>query len=373
MFIAAKLYQFIYLLIVTVLTFSVSSRYKENGGLSNYRYIQNETANWILVGFLVLFIGLRPVSGVYFVDMVNYVQNYHAIYEGAPFYFDVNAENLLFDNYLAWVGSMYLGTDFFFISIAAIYFVGSYLGIRRLFPTHKLAAYLVFLAAFSTFSYGTNGIKAGAAASLFIWAMGYRDNLKVCIPLVLISWGFHHSMQLPVAAFVLTWFYKNPKWYYYVWGVCMLMAFLHVGAFASLFASYTDEIGASYLAGAETGQEGTKGGFRIDFIIYSAMPVWVGYIMEMKRKIKVSAIYRDLLHLYICINGIWMLCMYAEFTNRIAYLSWFLYPVVLIYPFLYENWGPNKYRMFAKVMLWHLYFTLFMDMIYYGGFMRLIS
>ena len=53
-------------------------------------------------------------------------------------------------------------------------------------------------------------------------------------------------------------------------------------------------------------------------------------------------------------------------TNRIAYLSWFLYPIVLIYPFLQEEWeDDNQYRIFSVVMLAHLGFTLFMNIIYY--------
>ena len=60
-----------------------------------------------------------------------------------------------------------------------------------------------------------------------------------------------------------------------------------------------------------------------------------------------------------------MLCMYAEFTNRIAYLSWFMYPFVLIYPLVCENWGTQKYRTLSKFMLLHLGFTLFMQIIYY--------
>ena len=77
-----------------------------------------------------------------------------------------------------------------------------------------------------------------------------------------------------------------------------------------------------------------------------------------------SGLYKDLLNLYLCTNGVWMLCMYANFTNRIAYLSWFLYPIVLIYPFLNEELGPQRYRQFSKVMLCHLAFTLFMAFIY---------
>lgn len=370
--IPAVFYQFFYLLFVAIITLVVASKYNVSANTTQFNYLEKETSVWLIVLFMVLFIGFRPLD-MLFVDMGHYAEMYMRVYDGIAMNFSLTTDNIIFDNLLAWWGSVRLGYTSFFVFIALIYFGCAYLGIRRLFPTHKLAAYLVFLAAFSTFSYGTNGIKAGAAASIFIWAMGYRDNMKICIPLVLLSWGFHHSMQLPVAAFILTWFYKSPKVYYYTWAFCMLMALMHVGAFASLFASYSDERGAGYLTSVNGGMEGTKGGFRIDFIIYSAIPILIGYIMEMKRKIQVSPLYRDIIHLYICINGIWMLCMYAEFTNRIAYLSWFLYPIVLIYPFLCENWGSDKYMMFGRVMRLHLGFTIFMNMIYYGGILKLFT
>lgn len=360
--IQASLYQTIYLLIVTVISIAVCFKYQSRNGFKDYR--SNQISTILAVIFFVIFIGLRPLSGRYFGDMANYASWYHAFYEGARFSFDWNNDNLLFDNLFAWWGSEYLGYTSFFLFIAAIYFGAAYLGIRKLFPDNTLAAYLVFLAAFSTFSYATNGIKAGAAASLFILALGYRENLKVCIPLVLLSWGFHHSMIMVVAAFVVTLFVKNPKVYFAGWVFCFLMAAAHVSAFAEFFSRFTTEHGASYLL-TEGGDEGTKGGFRIDFILYSAMPVVVGWYAVFKKKIKLTSLYKNLLNLYLCLNGIWMLCMYAAFTNRIAYLSWFLYPIVLVYPFLQEDWGKNKYRIFSTVMLGHLAFTWFMQIVYY--------
>ena len=317
------------------------------------------------MSFLVLLIGLRPVSGKYFVDMANFASYYNAMLDGATFYFDPNTDNIIFDNLFAWWGSERLGYTSFFLFIAVIYFGAAYLGIRKLFPNNTLAAYLVFLAAFSTFSYATNGIKAGAAASLFILALGYRENLKVCIPLALLSWGFHHSMIMVVAAFVVTLFVKNPKVYFAGWVFCFLMAAAHVSVFAEFFSRFTTEHGASYLL-TEGGDEGTKGGFRIDFILYSAMPVVVGWYAVFKKKMQLSNLYKNLLNLYLCLNGIWMLCMYTAFTNRIAYLSWFLYPIVLVYPFLQEDWGKGRYRTFSMVMLGHLGFTLFMSIVYYA-------
>ena len=348
-----------------MMTLVVYAQYQGRNGLREFNHTPTDVVGGALVLFMVLFIGLRPVSGRYFVDMVNYVQFYTVLFEGEPFHFDRNVDNLLFDNLFVWWGSERLGYTSFFVFIAAIYFGAAYLGIRKLFPNHRLAAYLVFLAAFSTFSYATNGIKAGAASSLFIFAMGYRENLKVCIPLILISWGFHHSMIMVVASFVLTLFVKNPKYYFYGWVFCFLMAAAHITAFQHLFSGFTTEHGASYLL-TEGGNEGTKGGFRIDFILYSAMPVLVGYYAVFKKKMRLSPLYKDLLNLYLCLNGIWMLCMYASFTNRIAYQSWFLYPIVLIYPFLQEQWGKARYKTFGLVMLGHLGFTLFMNLIYYA-------
>lgn len=366
--IPASLYQTIYLILVTILTIAVRQKYVLMRDSSNRMYSNGETVQALLiVVFMTFFIGLRPVSGAYFCDMSNYATSYELYLDGAIFQFDPTSENVIFENLFAFIGSLRLGYTFFFFIIALIYFATAYVGIQKLFKNNCLAVYLMFLGAFCTFSMGTNGIKAGAAASIFILALGYRHNLKICIPLILISLGFHHSMQMPIGAFLITMFFKNSKWYFYGWTFCLLMAFLHVSFFANLFAGMSDESGADYLMGANNGaDDGTQGGFRLDFILYSAAPVAIGYYYIMKKKLPVSDMYRDLLHLYLCTNGIWMLCMYANFTNRIAYLSWFMYPIVLAYPFLNENLSHKKYKNFAKTMGYHLGFTLFMNVVYYG-------
>ena len=365
--IAAENYQIIYLVIITIITlFSTYRYYIKKSHITTSLKHKKQDGTLILAIFMVLFIGFRPESGV-FIDMMNYIAHYHAFYEGNVFVFDKEAENLLFDNYFAWVGSQNLGMTFVFVSIAAIYFICTYIACKRMFPRDTLAAYLVFLAAFSTFSYGTNGIKAGAAGAIFLMAMSYRDNLKICIPLVLVSWGFHHSMIMTVVAFALTLVYKNSKIYFTAWCFCLLIAIAHITLFQELFAEILSDSGDSgvvYLDSAD-GEWGGKNGFRIDFVIYSAMPILVGYWAVYKKRLQLSKIYTCLLNLYMTLNGTWMLCMYANFTNRIAYLSWFLYPVVLIYPYLNENWGPTRYKDFSKVMLAHLSFTLFIMFIYY--------
>lgn len=356
MIIPDYLYQYVYLLIITFLTVICMKNKRVSGDY------ESPVSSILLVVFLILFIGFRPAHSYYFGDTMNYANWWGLIpYEG----FDFNAENLFFDNLYRYMAEMWYDVTEFFILIAIIYFVFMGLACRKFFPHHTMLALLVYLAAFSTFTYGTNGIKAGAAASIFLLALAYRDTLYISIPLVLLSWGFHHSMHLVIGAYVLTFFFKNKKWYFYGWLFCLMMAIGHITFFQNLFAGFTNDNGANYLTSSSDTAWGGKSGFRIDFVIYSAMPVLMGYYVKYKYELE-DKLYDTLLYIYLTTNGIWMLCMYAEFTNRIAYLSWFMYPILLIYPCfaIKERQHPlvmnrNKYIMY------HLGFTLFMTFIYY--------
>lgn len=367
----ALLYYPLHLLIVTIFTFVLSNRYNRQSGLSSYCDApSNQRTTAIIVILCIIAYGLRPENGV-FVDMTNTVYTYHNLYENTPFVFDWSVDNKLYDNLMHFFGSYNLGTTAFFTVIAAIYFGCTYLGIKKMFLSDRFAAYLVFLAAFSTYSYATNGVKAGSAAAIFILALAYWDNLKVSIPLVFISLGFHHSMAMPIGAFILCQLYNKPKLYFFVWCVSVLLAAAHVSYFQNLFAGFSDDIGSSYL-NSEGGDDSYLTGFRPDFILYSSAPVLVGYYAIFKKGIRSKA-YSFLLNFYLITNSVWMLCMYASFTNRIAYLSWFVYPLVLIYPFLNENMGPRRYKIFYRIMWLHLAFTIFMQGVYYGHLFRFLQ
>lgn len=351
----AHLYYSVYLIVVTLFSVIVVTK-------PSLHFQNDKVIAWCLMSLMILFIGLRPENGV-FVDMMNYVQSYYAFLDGMPFRWDSQTENILFDNYFVFVGSQRLGTTFFFTTIAAIYFGCAYWGIHRLFPKNTTMAYLAFLGAFSTFSYGTNGVKAGAAASLFIMALSYYDKRIICALLMFATWGFHHSMAMPITAFVLAMLFKNTKYFFWGWLFCLFCAIVHFSYFQEMFAGFTDERGAEYLNSINA-EWGGKTGFRIDFVLYSSMPILVGYYAKYKHFIE-SKTYDMLLKVYLTTNGIWMLCMYAAFTNRIAYLSWSIYPIVLVYPFLDKKWGTSRYKTLSKIFIFHLAFTLFMNIVYY--------
>ena len=134
----------------------------------------------------------------------------------------------------------------------------------------------------------------------------------------------------------------------------------------------TDETGQEYLTTTDGSGFGGAGGFRIDFLLYSAAPIFLGYKIIIKDRLSVSKMYKTIFNMYLCTNAVWCLCMYASYCNRIAYLSWFMYPIVLIYPLLKEDLsgcsllkGRRQYKLFSKVMGYHLGFTLFMELVFY--------
>ena len=99
-------------------------------------------------------------------------------------------------------------------------------------------------------------------------------------------------------------------------------------------------------------------------MFYSAIPIILGYYITIKRKIE-NKKYSILLSTYLLANAFWIMVIRAQFSDRFAYLSWFLYPVVLSYPLLkMDIWGRKQGVCAYWILLGHLSFTLFMHFIY---------
>ncbi len=363
--ISSRLYYPIYFLIVTIATVFTRVgpplKYKSLGGKSGSYFVAI-----LLCVFLVLFIGFRPAARI-FTDMSNYYLAWQKnIYE--PFSFRFNTTNILFDNLFLAMSSAGLSITTFYLLMATIYFSCMLWACRKIFPQHTLFAFLVCLAAFSTLSYATNGIKAGAAASIFLLAIAYREKLLLSLVFAAMSYGFHHSMELPIIAFYAVRLLKNPKYYFYFWIFCFVISLLHIQSFMSLFASLGDEQSIVYLV--DTGDDWLGGGiFRIDFVIYSFIPILIGRVLITKYKVSDKG-YICILNTYTLCNAIWLLCMYASFTNRIAYLSWLMYPIVLIYPYLKLRIIVRRFVTVKNIGYMHLLFSLFMYFVYYGSMYR---
>lgn len=307
--------------------------------------------------FFTIFFGLRPLASI-FVDMFNYNETYLLIQNNEPYFdFDKDADNLLFDNLMSYFSITGFEISIFFLFIATIYFGCMYWSIKTIFPNDVLYALIIYIGAFSSFSYGTNGIKSGAAASIFLLAFAYYKKPLLIALFSFISLGFHHSMTLCIVALILAYIIQDNKYFYFFWIGCLLLSFVHINGFTEFFSQFTDERGQKYLLSQELAQD-TFVGFRWDFILYGLPPILIGLWANYKHGIN-DRLYHLLLSTYLITNGIWMLCMYIPFNNRIAYLSWFILPIVSIYPFLKLRLKTRQYIQLNYVAALYLAFTVF--------------
>lgn len=369
-FIPPKYYQTAYLIVTALFSFTAYVSWKKRDSVE---LLKGRNTNWpLLFLFGILFVwivGNRPILA-YFGDTYFYNHQYMLMSNGLQGIPETQEGDWIFNTFMYWC-SQSLDNHAFFTIVEAGYIFFALWGITRIFGNNTWGAFLFFIGAFSFFSYGTNGIRNGLACSVVILAFSFLMADKPWEKIVGLLWcwlaiGIHKSALLPCAAMIFSLFVKNPKFSVGLWIFSVALFLVAGNAIGEMFASLGfDDRMANYMNDAEEYAKHEKSGFRPDFLIYSAMPIWLGYEVLIKRKI-VSKYFPVLFNTYIYANSFWVMVMGVSYSNRFAYLSWFMYPIVLAYPCLKLNvWGERQGKVAGSIMLAHVGFTLFMAFIYY--------
>lgn len=307
-------------------------------------------------------VGLRPVSWV-FTDMTAYSRLYE-MYQLGFAEVNIGDGDWLFAVIMQ-ICSQIMVVNTFFLIIEMCYIIPIIIACKRLIPNNTTLAILFCFTAFSFFAYGTNTIRNGMASSLVILALSYingsnRDKvIAALISLAAIS--THKSVTLPILMAIFSLFYRNTRMIICFW-VLSIFASLTIGSYLESFfigLGFDDRL-SDYITNDQYDYQFTSSGFRFDFLLYSVMPIVLGYYVVIRKGIS-DTMYLILLHTYILSNAIWVMLIYASFSDRFAYLSWFLYPLVLAYPLLkFEIWENNQGRKCAYILLGQIIFTYLM-------------
>jgi hypothetical protein len=84
------------------------------------------------------------------------------------------------------------------------------------------------------------------------------------------------------------------------------------------------------------------------------------------RFLRSDPLYARLVNTYLLTNGLWVLVIHASFSNRFAYLSWFMMPWILLYPFVPGKVNDRPRTAFiAAILFIHYLFTYFMWIVVY--------
>ena len=327
---------------------------------------------WFLLISTIFFIGWRPVSG-WFGDMTLYSH----IYEN--FYGDWTYDNERGEYLFYWFGEMCkqsgLSVNNYFLIIATVYFGLMAATCWRLMRRDLLLALIFCFVSFSCFAYGTNGVRNGMACSIAMFALTFMTSSIIeriiAVILMFAAYEIHKTTALPsICAIIAFYLIKDPKYAIGFWVASIFISFLAGSFITDFFVSlgFDDRL-EQYSNTIENNEIQLTldpiSGFRMDFLIYSAAPIIMAWYVTVKRNFK-DHMYNIFVITYILSNAFWVIVIRSSFSNRFAYLSWFLYPIVIAYPLLRMNIWEDQDRKTAMILLAYSGFTFFMNFVYYA-------
>lgn len=279
--------------------------------------------SFILITFLL---AIRPI-GYTFGDMGNYNNSFKEY-----FYLDniKDDSDILFEYLLFFFAKNFTAEAFFFLC-TLLYFIPLYLAYKHLFKSFWTIAFILSLLTFSFYTFAVNGIRNGIAAHLFLLGLALPKRFGWIF--ILISTGFHSSMWIPTVGYILALFFKRVELYFYLWFTCLIISFFYSG-FSEIVASLGlggDKLNRYVETGFEVEDSFSVMGYRYDFVIFSTFPILFSYYYIYKRKFK-DNYYNFLVSIYLFSNSFFLLVNEIAFSNRFAYLSWFMIVLIIFYP-----------------------------------------
>ena len=344
----------------------------------------------ILIIILILFIGLRPVHRL-FGDTTTYARTYRAI---SSEFGEIDWSGEWFFSLIrTCCKSMGFSVSGFFLVVEAGYLGFMFWAYKKALWENAWFAMMFALSAYSLFTYGVNGMRNGLACSVVTLAiiMAAKDKKFIVAGILcFLAMGIHKSTILPAAAMVAAMsVLKKPKIALLFWLLSIPVSLVGGGPISNFFMSLGfDDRATAYMSG-ENMQYGnfSHTGFRWDFLAYSAMPVWlIWYVLrrtEQKRlemgvektteeeesgvygagilaDTESMRVFNVISIVYLLANAFWVMVIKAAFSNRFAYLSWFIYPLVLAYGVIRLHIWEDQDKKAGLILLAHAAFTMFM-------------
>lgn len=373
-FIEYYYYSTAYYIVLVILTWATCIYYVGSNGqkVLHAESSPSQGAAVMLTIIVAIFCGLRQLARD-FGDTIGYSRHYYnSDYYMKP---DLSSEWLWQNFQMFCKHTLQFNVHEFFLLVAFIYFGCMLICCMILTRKNMWMGMIFFLTAFDTFSYGVNGIRNGMACSLELVAIALLSNEnpkpKVSMLLMWIALVFHRSTALPSAAALFSYYYcRDTKLVLKFWVASIAISLVAGNGVTALFASlgFDDRLSTYHQGQFREGNAEifSSVGFRWDFLLYSSFPVaLIWYLVKIRnfsdRRFAVLA------NTYLFCNAFWIMVIRASFSNRFAYLSWFLHPLVMFYPLFRLNIWKDQDRKTALILFGYAGFTFFMFFIYYFG------
>lgn len=350
------------LALLTVFQYSFS-----NDRIINHTKSSNDVFSFFIALLLIIFIGWRTYFGVYIQDTRSYDWGWKLISNENSFG-DISKEgDWLFQFLQLFFFKIGASFEMFMTFVAFIYIAPIFIIAKKLLNSQYWLFLIFCITTFSFFSGAVNGIRNAMASRIVMLALCFisckrnRDYL-IAIILFMIAIPIHHSVAVTITcALISTLFIRDTKIGMAIWLLAIPVGFFLSGTgdvLGEWLKENTDETRLiDYSSLEDTSFSGD--GFRWDFLLYSSMPVLMSWYVTIKRNFKDSA-YNIIANTYMLTNAVWIILIRIPYNNRVANLSWILYPLVIGYPLLRFNIWKNQDRKLAFILFVYASFTFVM-------------
>lgn len=266
-------------------------------------------------------------------DKINYRNSFENLAAGTyPYWY--SPKDILFFAYQRFCAATGMPSDAFFLLTSAIFCTNFFIAGKRIFREKSSLYFFAMTVSLGFFSYGTNTLRAGLALSFLVLALSfYPQRLKMLL-LALIAVRIHKSTLIPVAAFAVAFLVPRPRLLAIGWIGCLCISLAFGEQIQAYFGNFFIEAEDTRMSGYLLGENSNyKMGFRWDFVVYSLIPIVIGLWLR-KREFFSDRFFNLVFGTYIIANGFWLLVIRMPFSDRVAYLSWFLFPMIILYPLL---------------------------------------
>lgn len=355
----SSIYIAVYYNLLLLIVFSFLCSSSQRFSLS-HSLVNDKRCLFILFVLVFLHITFRPIDSRYFGDTETYKRTFDSLSFGWM------SDSYSKDNgfyYFTYLLAKFCNVTTYFGAIALLYILPVVFAFKKEFRKNYFILFLVYATSFSFWAYGVNGLRNGVATSLLLFAFFNRGRYVLVLFLSLIAvFCFHKSVAITLCFFLVT-KYVNKTNYYLAFWLLSIPSFFLFGNLISSFISSWDIFGDdnrlnSYFSPGDEYDitKFSSVGFRIDFILYSAIPVILGYIYIYKKKFR-EDFYLRLYNTYLATNACWILVISVAYSNRFAYLSWFLIPVIIVYPLLKECLFKKQRSIILMIVFFNFLFT----------------
>ena len=357
-----------YLAIVSILCFNkvfFLVNNDDHNSIFGTKSITNIIFSIVLAVCIIFFFGNRPATAD-FGDTYYYIHSYNLKEGYLKFSYD---QEWIWNNLNVFCRDLGMDVSVFF-TIIAFFYVGPILFICwRIMRNNVFLAFLFCVISFSFYGYGINGIRNGMACSIVLIGISLligKNKLEnlFAIVFLIIAYFIHRSTLVPSICLIFAKYIINkPSIAINFWFISILISVVF-GNFVGNFIESTgiyDEKMDYFLDASDSGiaSQFSSTGFRWDFLLYSSMPVLMTWYITIKRNF-IDNTFNILATTYILANSFWIMIIRATYSNRFAYLSWFLYPLIIAYPLIRMNIWDDQDKKAGLILLLYTGFTVFM-------------